>query len=211
MRRFTLLMILVAVYLAPRSVCSFAEFRDRIPNGYNVKDSNGQPWPGVGHYRDAGGGARNPFGTDFASAGFKWTRALCEMDSDGDGIPNGVELGDPDCVWKRGAIPAGPAISHPGFPGVIQGTVDTCKTFKEPAGARDLVIQLTSPVTLPTDKVTQYSRQAFNLSNLMNWIPVGFDDLDRKRRTNGYSTGGEPFRISLRANLWWPYRSRSPH
>nr|KAG5701886.1 hypothetical protein BaRGS_014951 [Batillaria attramentaria] len=45
-----------------------------------------------------------------------WTRALCEADSDGDGLTNGQELGDPDCVWKAGDIPASSSnISHPGI------------------------------------------------------------------------------------------------
>jgi dopamine beta-monooxygenase len=52
---------------------------------------------------------------DFVSAGYEWTDALCEMDSDGDGRSNGVELGDPDCVWMEGTQPDGPALSHPGI------------------------------------------------------------------------------------------------
>ena len=31
-----------------------------------------------------------------------WTVSLCNADSDGDGVANGVELGDPDCVWTQG-------------------------------------------------------------------------------------------------------------
>ena len=27
------------------------------------------------------------------------------MDSDGDGVYNGEELGDPDCTWTRGSTP----------------------------------------------------------------------------------------------------------
>lgn len=44
---------------------------------------------------------RNPFGLDFASFNFEWTLDLCQLDSDGDGRSNGVELGDPDCVWNK--------------------------------------------------------------------------------------------------------------
>ena len=37
------------------------------------------------------------------------------MDSDGDGMTNGAELGDPDCTWTPGTAPKFSAgISHPG-------------------------------------------------------------------------------------------------
>ena len=49
----------------------------------------------MGHINTSGGGARNPFGLDFASEGTTWTVSLCGMDSDGDGFTNGEELGDP--------------------------------------------------------------------------------------------------------------------
>lgn len=39
---------------------------------------------------------------DFKAAGEKWTKELCEKDSDGDGFTNGQELGDPTCTWKPG-------------------------------------------------------------------------------------------------------------
>jgi MYXO-CTERM domain-containing protein len=35
-----------------------------------------------------------------------WSDAICETDSDGDGATNGLELGDPDCVWRVGDEPA---------------------------------------------------------------------------------------------------------
>ncbi len=45
---------------------------------------------------------------------------LCSKDSDGDGWTNGYELGDPDCIWTKGATPTrnnsynpGDAKSHP--------------------------------------------------------------------------------------------------
>ena len=42
----------------------------------------------------------NAFGEDLKKAGFRWTEALCRMDSDGDGRTNGEELGDPCCSWS---------------------------------------------------------------------------------------------------------------
>jgi hypothetical protein len=45
----------------------------------------------------------------------KWDRTLCLKDSDGDGLSNGQELGDPDCVWEVGKEPARKTeLSHPG-------------------------------------------------------------------------------------------------
>jgi len=63
---------------------------------------------------------RNRFGHDFASAAFTWTTALCRRDSDGDGLSNGEELGDPHCIWIKGSSASviDPALlSHPGIPG----------------------------------------------------------------------------------------------
>lgn len=44
---------------------------------------------------------------DFAKAGHTWTAELCKMDSDGDGVSNGQELGDPKCTvrgWQAGCV-----------------------------------------------------------------------------------------------------------
>lgn len=40
---------------------------------------------------------------------------LCDSDSDGDGMTNGAELGDPDCDWVKGQTPKRTEnITHPG-------------------------------------------------------------------------------------------------
>jgi uncharacterized protein (TIGR03382 family) len=71
------------------------------------------------HISPNGGGARNPFGLAAGDSnagpnnGINW-EVLCPLDSDGDGLSNGVELGDPDCVWTSGAANPGP--SRPGDP-----------------------------------------------------------------------------------------------
>ncbi|VDP84394.1 unnamed protein product [Echinostoma caproni] len=43
-----------------------------------------------------------------------WTQ-LCRLDSDGDGLTNGQELGDPNCEWTKGQTPSRTTnLSHPG-------------------------------------------------------------------------------------------------
>merc|ERR1719203_2485219 len=93
----------------------FPIYSSKIPNGDKVM-RDGSLWFGVGHESRSGGGVRNPFGLDFAAASHTWTAALCAKDSDGDGQSNGLELGDPDCIWSEGDVPARTSnISHPGF------------------------------------------------------------------------------------------------
>ncbi|GFS13322.1 temptin precursor [Elysia marginata] len=71
-------------------------------------------WPGFAHYNRGGAGTNNAFGSDFAVAGRKWTEAFCNADSDGDGLSNGQELGDPECVWRVGEKPSRTEdITHP--------------------------------------------------------------------------------------------------
>jgi dopamine beta-monooxygenase len=91
-------------------------YQDAIPNGASARRL-GVAWPGVGHMAAAGGGnAENSFGAAFAAAGHAWTSALCNADTDGDGVSNGNELGDPACNWTVGATPERTSdISHPGF------------------------------------------------------------------------------------------------
>ncbi|KAK3577799.1 hypothetical protein CHS0354_024842 [Potamilus streckersoni] len=93
-------------------------FLDVIPNGKNVFNPCAVDvvWIGVGHKNPEGGGDRNPFGTAFEANRKVWSRELCQLDSDGDGISNGQELGDPRCAWKIGQLPERVInISHPGI------------------------------------------------------------------------------------------------
>jgi len=76
-------------------------YRDLFPNGFNVPFNSA-----AGHVNRAnGGGTVSSFGRDFRLAGYKWTKELCQQDSDGDGQTNGLELGDPCCHWKVGDEP----------------------------------------------------------------------------------------------------------
>ncbi|KAF0719154.1 Aste57867_1244 [Aphanomyces stellatus] len=87
---------------------AFESYRLRIPNGLKVDGVTA-----VGHVNKVGGGRPTDFGVDFERAGSKWTKALCEKDSDGDGATNGEELGDPCCTWKVGL----PVRANPTSPG----------------------------------------------------------------------------------------------
>ncbi|KAK7094627.1 dopamine beta-hydroxylase-like [Littorina saxatilis] len=100
------------------SVChGYYNYQTKVPNGQHVPHPC-KPnfiWHGVGHLNPLGGGERNPFGKDFARLGHEWSVDLCRLDSDGDGLTNGQELGDPTCVWREGEIPRQTDnITHPG-------------------------------------------------------------------------------------------------
>jgi len=93
-------------------------YATRIPNGVSVPapDGSGAICNGVGHDSCYGAGPLNPFGQAFEAASLQWTVELCQADSDGDGLTNGQELGDPCCTWTPGAAPLqNAALSHPGF------------------------------------------------------------------------------------------------
>ena len=57
-----------------------------------------------------------------------WNECLCRRDSDGDGLTNGEELGDPNCVWEAGKIPDEKSASHPGRILCRQFTNSACLT-----------------------------------------------------------------------------------
>ncbi|XP_067661768.1 tyramine beta-hydroxylase-like [Haliotis asinina] len=108
---------LTAFLTCLRVIYGYGGYRDRIPNGHNLTHPcvRGEMWPGVGHVNPAGGGARNQFGVDFANQGRTWAN-VCNMDSDGDGMTNGQELGDPQCIWTPGATPTRTEyLTHPGY------------------------------------------------------------------------------------------------
>jgi len=109
-------------------VVAHSHYQALIPNGRYVPGISGfagGAWHAVGHIAPRpqehpayilDGFPRNPFGRHFMLAGRRWTVDLCQTDSDGDGLTNGQELGDPHCVWQPGEAPArAHNISHPGM------------------------------------------------------------------------------------------------
>jgi hypothetical protein len=74
------------------------------------------------HAGHGGGTPRNAFGLDIEARVTAngqevfWGPELAALDSDGDGVTNGVELGDPDGSWTAGSDQPGDAalITHPG-------------------------------------------------------------------------------------------------
>ena len=107
------------------NVTAFKEYQTRIPNG--------NKYPGVGHISSNGGGLTNDFGKDFKQQNKQWTKELCLKDSDGDGLTNGMELGDPDCVWTEGTTPTfDKGIRHPGVAEGDSTQHDSCATFIDP-------------------------------------------------------------------------------
>ncbi|KAH9492276.1 hypothetical protein Btru_024556 [Bulinus truncatus] len=71
-----------------------------------------------GAFQQARRGTAECIWEDFQMESYKWSRKLCETDSDNDGLTNGYEFGDPDCQWRAGETPSRSTnITHSGFPG----------------------------------------------------------------------------------------------
>ena len=89
---------LALLLAAPRAAEAFPAYVPLCPN------ANGVPGvAAIGHVAPAGGGVNNKFGIAFANNSHLWNLTLACQDSDGDGWPNGWELGDPCGNWTGGA------------------------------------------------------------------------------------------------------------
>ena len=113
---------------------------------------------------------RNPFGLDFATNGFKWDRTLCLKDSDGDGVSNGKELGDPQCEWRVGMAPPSvptATLSHPGLKGVRMNELKAWWQLHKNASLAGTE-QLETFVGVPTEPfTTTSSRYAIGVALVM--------------------------------------------
>ena len=141
---FSLVIMLFSQCL--KGTMAMPSYRFRMPNGGAVpcpqKDFEGCDadalCPGVGHNTCKGGTfPLNAFGAAFKDASFTWTAELCKADSDGDGLSNGQELGDPCCEYVAGEnfepnLPDGYQLSHPGFANSVGNAPKvTCEGRKE--------------------------------------------------------------------------------
>ncbi len=105
---FLIFLISTATFLTSRS------FRvAQLPNGAVNSCANC-------HVSAAGGGPRNSFGSLVGisfldgQGNVQWGPELAQGDADGDGVPNGVELQDPDGSWAGGSIGDPNLVSNPG-------------------------------------------------------------------------------------------------
>jgi hypothetical protein len=84
---------------------------------------------------------------------------------DADGLTNGEELGDPDCIWVVGKEPSFPARSHPGiFTNTTDNQdvplTDTCANYKPPSDVMSLDLKFQQPNSLDGRR-TQYVCEQF--------------------------------------------------
>ena len=152
---------LVCLLLLIVTCSCHSRYASNFPNGGSVV-RNGVLTPAVGHNDGSnGGGPRNVFGSAYGSNS-AWS-SLCVLDSDGDGFSNGMELGDPFCVWTVGATPSRTTgISHPGFSDSIPNVATTTTTIPAPPTP--------VPSTTPTPPTT--TTQAPSQAPLIEIIPI---------------------------------------
>ena len=100
-----------ALALAPQLAVAYPGFVGQIPNAQNLPASCD-----MCHNSAGGGDARNVFGRTVEmhhdGISVDWP-SVCAVDSDGDGLTNGEELADPDCMWGRGDADPEGEISDP--------------------------------------------------------------------------------------------------
>lgn len=166
--RYPMLLFLLVPCILPTN--AYLRYQSFVPNGDRVPHpcDPEQSWTGLGHENKHGGGRRNVFGKQFADNNYRWTREFCEQDSDGDGLTNGQELGDPWCNWERNRIPdVTSGLSHPGICEPLNDVKcigknkwDVCRdvNFRCPAimNPNVFIAHLTFPKTRVPTKETTY-------------------------------------------------------
>ncbi|KAK3101868.1 hypothetical protein FSP39_006907 [Pinctada imbricata] len=180
-------------------VVSWPYYAESLPNGDNAPNpcNPSKTWIGLGHLGPLGSGPRNQFGLDFLAQQKIWTKELCMMDSDGDGRSNGLELGDPDCLWTRdNGHKLLPAFSNPGVcdpwdsphcrsmnGSITCDKAERCETIKEP-GMERIDFRL-NQVLIPDTKWT-FACQIFDLPTNGNYHMIaGQPIIDRSAEILG--------------------------
>lgn len=112
------------------------KYRDAMPNPQATK-TDGLVCRELGHTGCVVGKATvNQFAQDFKANGYKYDEKFCKMDSDGDGVSNGAELGDPCCVFTVGATPTRTNdLSHPGLKDSVPKN-ESNRNCSDPAAAK---------------------------------------------------------------------------
>lgn len=88
---------------------AYPQYNGNVPNGNMIPSSAielGHPNGNTKLYTS--------FANAYVSNGRKWSKELCMTDSDKDGQSNGLEMGDPCCLWVSGSSPQfGTDLSNP--------------------------------------------------------------------------------------------------
>ncbi|MDX9790549.1 MAG: T9SS type A sorting domain-containing protein [Candidatus Kapabacteria bacterium] len=131
------LLFITVFFIVPNIVLS-REFRvEQIPNGNKNQCLNC-------HF-SMDGGALNPFGEEVFSnhlsvqnlfGNVVWSKTLAELDSDGDGYSNGIELQDAEGAWKIGQANPGDfqSVTLPGNPTSHPVSVDGSLSYNPISG-----------------------------------------------------------------------------
>ena len=128
----------VSLLLIPTSLFARSHRTDDVPNATDALFNPGGNDCGLCHVRESGGGSRTVFGTaveiqvEAVSDPAPWN-LVYDLDSDRDGYPNGLELGDPMGLFTEGDNdPDGP-ISDPNDPdsnlcgdGTLHDGIEVC-------------------------------------------------------------------------------------
>lgn len=89
--------VLLLLATLTAKVYGIPAYRNKLPNPTTTEVCRM-----LGHEGCVAGAAANAFGADFKAANYEYSISFCQLDSDGDGVSNGAELGDPCCNYKEG-------------------------------------------------------------------------------------------------------------